>query len=207
MFYLAHIKNFANILLSIYKKKKSSFCKLCRFWMTLVVLCEVGITDAPRIDNLCRSQWSWREHIQCCLYLMFSWAQTLTGLHTKHTCSPTCAKTHTRACTTSKRTYCNSFIYRGSVYLACVMGRLIGGFSNYELGKAAGWRRQSDPSLLLWCISRAPTTADPIHMAINGALYINVIPVLPHISAWITPTTNYSNPMFYWVERCCGCKS
>lgn len=63
--------------------------------------------------------------------------------------------------------------------LAYVMGRLIGGFSNYELGKASGRRRQSDPSLLLWCISRAPTTADPIHMAINGALYINVIPALP----------------------------
>lgn len=33
--------------------------------------------------------------------------------------------------------------------LAYVMGRLIGGFSNYELGKASGRRRQSDPSLLL----------------------------------------------------------
>lgn len=65
--------------------------------------------------------------------------------------------------------------------MAHVMGRLIGGFSNYELGKAAGRRRQSDPSLLLRCISSEPTAADPIHMAINGALYINVIPTLaPH---------------------------
>lgn len=68
--------------------------------------------------------------------------------------------------------------------MAYVMGRLIGGFSNYELGKAAGWRRQSDPSLLLRCISRVPSNADPIHMAINGALYINVISLVPHISAW-----------------------
>lgn len=123
-----------------------------------------------------------------------------------HTCTHLCQHTQPRP-VHLLRTYCKSHICGGSVYLAYVMGRLIGGFSNYELGKAAGWRRQSDPSLLLWCISRAPTTADPIHMAINGALYINVIPVLPHISAWITPTTNYSNPVFYWVERCCGCKS
>ena len=58
--------------------------------------------------------------------------------------------THTtRACAFTKSIYCKSRVCGGSVYLAYVMGRLIGGFSNYELGKAAGWRRQSDPSLLL----------------------------------------------------------
>lgn len=92
--------------------------------------------------------------------------------------------------------------YMEGVYIRSrVMGRLIGGFSNYEPGKARGRGRQSDPSLLLWCISRAPATADPIHMAINGVLYINVIAVLPHISAWITPTTNYGDAMFYWVQE------
>lgn len=175
----------------------------CQF--PLVQLWDIDTTDATCIDNLCGSQWRngvYAGDILCCLYLMFSWAQALTRVHMQtYLCK------HTQAWTFSKSIYCNSFIYGGNVYLAYVMGRLSGGFSNYELGKAAGWRRQSDPSLLLWCISRAPTTADPIHMAINGALYINVIPVLPHISAWITPTTNYSNPMFYWVESCCGCKS
>lgn len=56
---------------------------------------------------------------------------------------------HTQACTVPKSIYCNSFMWGGSVYSAYEMGRLIGSFSNYELGKAAGWRRQSDPSLLL----------------------------------------------------------
>lgn len=55
----------------------------------------------------------------------------------------------TQACTFSMSIYFKSFIHGGSVYLAYVMGRLIGGFSNYEPGKAPGWGRQSDPSLLL----------------------------------------------------------
>ncbi len=99
------------------------------------------------------------ENIYCCLYLMFSWgagthkcAHMYTHTHTHtHTHRPTYVNTHihTQARTFTKSIYCNSFIYGGSVYLAYVMGRLIGGFSNYELGKASGWRRQSDPSLLL----------------------------------------------------------
>lgn len=161
------------------------------------------------ITSVARSLWSFGVHWK---HIVLFVQGVLMG-----TCPRKCAhinvhmhtywRKHAQACTFTTSIYCNSFIYGGSVYLAYVMGRLIGGFSNYEPGKAPGWGRQSDPSLLLWCISRAPTTADPIHMAINGALYINVIPVLPHISAWITPTTNYSNPMFYWVQRCCGCKS
>lgn len=56
---------------------------------------------------------------------------------------------HAEASTFTTRIYCNSFVYGGSVYLAYAMGRLIGGFSNYEPGKAPGRGRQSDPSLLL----------------------------------------------------------
>lgn len=96
-----------------------------------------------------RGATEYTENMQCCLYLMSSWARVLTSAHTEmYTCTPTCVNTHKPRAFT-KSIYCNSFIYRGSVYLAYVMGRLIGGFSNYELGKAAGWRRQSDPSLLL----------------------------------------------------------
>lgn len=49
----------------------------------------------------------------------------------------------------AKSIRCNSFTWAASVDLAYVMGRLIGGFSNYELGKAVARRRQSDPSHLL----------------------------------------------------------
>lgn len=149
------------------------------------------------------------ENMCTCLDKVFSWAKkkkpckhARVNAHV-HTYATPVARMHVSTACLSR----NSFIRGGSVYLACVMGRLIGGFSNYEAGKASGRGRQSDPSVLVWCISRAPTTADPIHMAINGVLYINVIPVLPHISAWITPTTNYCNPMFYWVQRCRRCKS
>lgn len=131
----------------------------CRWQFPSVQLCDIDTIDATCIDNLCGSQWSYRvysEHIV--LFVLDVLMGTGPHKHARinahtHTHSPTCVNTglhmHTRACTFTKSIYCNSFIYGGSVYLAYVMGRLIGGFSNYELGKASGWRRQSDPSLLL----------------------------------------------------------
>lgn len=163
-------------------------------------------TDANCIYKLWSLQWSFRLHWR---HIVLFVLVVILGTCPLQVCAHKCTHAHPlvykHAHTFTMSASCNS--YGGSVYLAYVMGRLIEGFSNYEPGKASGRGRQSDPSLLVWYISRAPTTADPIHMAINGALYINVIPVLPHISAWITPTTNYSNAMFYRVHRCCGCKS
>ncbi len=162
----------------------------------LVPLGDIDTTDATCIDNLCRSPRSHRAHWGHIVLFVLD----VLGGSGPHKCAHINVHMHTylckhaQACTFTKSIYCNSFIYGGSVYLAYVMGRLIGGFSNYEPGKAAGWRRQSDPSLLPWCISRAPTTADPIHMAINGALYINVIPVPP-------PTHKCMDYCYYQLQQ------
>lgn len=61
---------------------------------------------------------------------------------------------------------------------------------------------------LFYCDASAAhqPNADPIHMAINGALYINVIALLPHISAWTNTaaSSRYSvtvgdvNPCISW---------